>query len=331
MNPEARTAYRSGNSAPLYTQSLRRWCGLLVGIAAFAPAYLGFPLVFWLLHLFAPKGTGPVAATIVLGGAALIFGALFAAVFRATFWHMALLQRKVQPKLEADYGMALGHLPHVGFSPGAEAQDFGSETSWDIGFLDIHNGLMTYRGDLSAFSLRSEQVEKTEVRTHQNVSGQKFPRIYVTWHAEPKGILHFFNLEARDVRSVKEMHQKTNALCERIEAWRQEEASVTTLPDSLGLPVHEGEVQGKPLPPVPEMAKTGFAAKVLAFVVAMSANAAVLYMDIRVTGWKLFQHFLPRMGLLLITIILMNVLSVRFQRWMDARQTRALPEQEQKQ
>jgi hypothetical protein len=120
----------------------------------------------------------------------------------------------------------------TGMTPGDELRYFDGESDWDVGFLLIRPGLLTFVGDRCSWALRPDQV--TRIRLTQT---EAEPRTLVYWKDEATGTEGVFSLNHRDPRRLGHVPPGRLELERRLRAWRGESAAVPTI--EMGLPPTE--------------------------------------------------------------------------------------------
>lgn len=220
----------------VYSAGARKKLNILTGAV---PVALFFGIVLLALQLtdvYAPDGRGPIAATLVIGGFALAFVALFTTLPIAGLAIMRHFRKAVQAKCERLYLVNLLDANYVGFSPGDTLVNYDGDNSWDVGFLRLEADRLNYLGDRSSFSLSASQILGVRVESHGHFIW-RFPRLFITWQREVGSQSQVLNLELREARSMKDLWQGTRSFQERMEGWWLErKGSSSSTANLFGLP-----------------------------------------------------------------------------------------------
>lgn len=184
-------------------------------------AYPGSALILSMVALAARQLQlqGPLlwiayALGVVLAGAVEYFLSRWVAL-RGQAQLNARLRRKAEQE-GAPAGLASAHL--VGLSPDAEPRIYELHWFWDLGFLSLAGGRLTYWGEESKFSLARDQVR--EIRLGPGAANWvRYPSIYLTW-ADENGRLSTFNIQSEEGPNLKAIRQCTETLARDLESWR---------------------------------------------------------------------------------------------------------------
>lgn len=99
----------------------------------------------------------------------------------------------LKPHLEAKYAMDFSRSFHVGVSPGKKAKEtFGSDCSWDVGYL-VFNQELYYYGDQAGF-----RVARSQIRALKIVNRFYEPRLLVEFSDPRVDVPRHLLLEVRD-------------------------------------------------------------------------------------------------------------------------------------
>ena len=137
-----------------------------------------------------------------VGDRALQITFYFAAI-QCFLWQFRRAQRrsyqasgKLIDTLATRSGEDLSAALHVGVSPGRKVRSYDGDTSWDVGFLTVSDGLH-YRGDQSSFDLTGSQIHRMQVRRTLGTMFQ--PMLFIQFALPAKGgeELHWLMIEAR--------------------------------------------------------------------------------------------------------------------------------------
>jgi len=113
----------------------------------------------------------------------------------------------------------------VSLAPDSAPRVYEGNWSWDLGFLFITDGQLSYLGEEARFALRRDEI--TSVSIGPGPTGWfRTPSLYVSW-ADSTGRRGTFNLRPLGVRSMREMSNKTQLLARDLENWRQNSLSPT--------------------------------------------------------------------------------------------------------
>ena len=113
----------------------------------------------------------------------------------------------------------------VSLAPDSGPRVYEGNWSWDLGFLSITDGRLSYLGEEARFVLRRDEI--TSVWIGPGPAGWfRTPSLYVSW-ADSAGRHGTFNLRPLSVRSMREMSRKTLLLVRDLQAWLHNSLSST--------------------------------------------------------------------------------------------------------
>ena len=202
---------------------------------------------------------------VVIGGAAHAFGPAWAKadpdggappglvgffiVFIAgiPYMHLAMMRRfrrRIQPKVERQYGQDLSAAQHVGLSPGDGFRLYDREMTWDAGFLTIQPGRLRYLGDACGFDLQPDQIVSTEIRKYGLAGLGMGPRLFIAWRPNADDPPQTLSLEVRDARTIGGVWRLIRGLKDEIDNWSKEPGPIPT-DEPLGLPPGEDQAPGR--------------------------------------------------------------------------------------
>lgn len=259
-----------------------------------------------LINLISPSGTGWTAGVVAVGSMVIGFAWMFTVALACGFTSMRSFRPALEKKISGLYGLDLSRELYVGLSPGAVVRSYGGETSWDIGFMLIEPGRLSYLGEKAAFAITPDQVVSVDIRTHGTALTGRFPRVFVTWRDAATQQERTVNLECRDARSFKVVRRMSAELKQRIEAWRQMPALGKPAPLPAGgalnsFPPEPDRVFGGALPALSQ-ATPGRVA--VAFLVAMAVMVAATFAYVRLLGKETANEPLLRFGTIAVTVTL---------------------------
>jgi len=188
-----------------------------------------------LMKIYAPNGTGWIAAVIGIAGFILAIVAMFATVPPLTLAIARRFHESAQAKCEQFYLLSLQDAEHVGFSPGHDVQYYDGDSCWDVGFLRLETDRLNYYGDRAAFSLSASQVQEVSVDNHE-VLVWKFPWVRISWQQTADSGPQIFRLQMRDATTMKDLRRRTESMAAELEDWRHERKGASTASNLLGLP-----------------------------------------------------------------------------------------------
>ena len=290
-----------------FTRQFKRKVRALAGLALLAagtvPFAAGLIAITWLL----PSATGLAAA--VVSAAALALGIGLPWLVQN---HLALLgnhelRQRLAEELTAS-GYPLEGRQFVGFSPGDSLRLWEGETDRDVGFLELSDVGLVYRGDAFAWSLRRESIDSLELLESPGTP----QRVVVAWHTPGQPRRHF-SLGSREARTLKESNRATVALFRRLEQWYGQPAAEGELP-TLGWP--PTSVAGSlPLEKLP----AGSCLSVLAIVVM--TVLAVWYAAQRSVSQGLYYHGILWAGLITVAAMILASYFLSYLQSSEARQS----------
>lgn len=119
----------------------------------------------------------------------------------------------------------------VGFGPGSSPRLYESVYDWDVGYFFLGDRL-AYLGEEARFSLSQDQV--TNVRLGAGTVGRwHLSAVYIDWRDQALGKAGTFHLRPLGDQPFRRLESEACSLFERIEAWRQGQASGFVLPEPL--------------------------------------------------------------------------------------------------
>lgn len=174
-----------------------------------------------------------------LAGAALWFAYLLGLVFTlgidlalANFFPLRglpQLERVIREKCAGERG-STGDCSglFVSLAPDSTPRIYEGNWAWDLGFLQLTSGHLSYWGEEAHFALRRTEI--IDVSIGLGPAGWfKNPSVYLSWR-DPLGREGIFNLRPLHARSMREMAVKTCLLARDIQDWHR---GLTPKPDSL--------------------------------------------------------------------------------------------------
>ncbi len=199
--------------------------GLLLLAAGTVPFAAGLVTLTYLL----PSLTG-ISASLVTA-LALVVGLLLPWVSyqRLALFGNGYLRRSLAQKWEqASHSSPV--TTFVGFSPGSDLHMWEGETDRDVGFLELAEGALIYRGDSFSWSLRRENINSIEL-----LEGSGTPqRIVVNWRM-PGQPGRAFTLASREATTLSGAQQATRTLHGALGQWHAAASSTGPVP-ALGSP-----------------------------------------------------------------------------------------------
>ncbi len=213
--------------------------GLLLLVAGTVPFAAGLVIITYLL----PSATGTSAGLVT--ALALVVGLLLPWVSyqRLALFGNGYLRRSLAQKWE-QAGHSSPAAIFVGFSPGSDMRMWEGETDRDVGFLELAEGALIYRGDSFSWSLRRENVNSIELP-----EGRGTPRrIVVNWRM-PGQPGRAFTLASREANTLSGAQQATRTLHGALGQWYTAASSAGPIP-TLGSPPTglEGSIPVEKLP-----------------------------------------------------------------------------------
>jgi len=199
--------------------------GLLLLAAGTVPFAAGLVIITYLLP--APAGTAAGLVTAL----ALVVGLLlpWLSYQRLALFGNGYLRRSLAQKWE-QAGPASPATTFVGFSPGSDLRMWEGETDRDVGFLELAEGALIYRGDSFSWSLRRESINSIELP-----EGRGTPqRIVVHWRM-PGQPGRAFTLASREANTLSSAQQATRTLHGTLGQWHAAASSAGPIP-TLGSP-----------------------------------------------------------------------------------------------
>jgi Zn-dependent protease with chaperone function len=111
------------------------------------------------------------------------------------------------------------HATFVGLSPGREPRVYEHSGDWDLGFVSLMGGRLSYFGEETSFTLERGSVQ--ELQMGEGLPHWiRAPRVIVSWrHAS--GDLHHFSLRPARVRSLAAVGDATRALLAELRRWQE--------------------------------------------------------------------------------------------------------------
>jgi Zn-dependent protease with chaperone function len=248
--------------------------------------------------------------------------ALLVGMRAANIASMSAMRIELQAALQARYGLPLGWLAHVGYSPGAEVRYYSGDSSWDAGFLGIWQDRIVFLGDACCFEILPEQVAGAKIGWYRIAGGARFPRIYVTWRALPSMPEQVFSLEVRDGRNIAAIRRLTARLLQTIELWRNGspvQPLAFAAPAGLGCP-GPADSEGLKAPEiVPFFWLHGFVT-----VLTATYGAALLYIAAeRVAGKPIFIWLSSKCGIVMIGWAIFSVAGPLYEKALKSRRGRS--------
>jgi len=199
--------------------------GLLLLATGTVPFAVGLVVITYLL----PSTTGTSAGLVT--ALALVVGLLLPWISyqRLALFGNGYLRRSLAQK----WGQASHSSPgttFVGFSPGSDLRMWEGETDQDVGFLELAEGVLIYRGDSFSWSLRRENINSIELLDEPGTP----QRIVVNWHI-PGQPGRAFTLASREANTLSQAQQATVALHGMLGQWHVAASSTGPIP-TLGSP-----------------------------------------------------------------------------------------------
>jgi hypothetical protein len=226
-----------------------------------------FGVAFALFALYAPNGTGPIAAWIGLGCFASFLASMYSIGRWGEEWSGRRRRRRVLDLLESREEPVLGdEVVGVTYSD-TLWRDSVHGDSWDWGALRLEMDRLSFVGRSSRFDLRPESIRSLEIKSVNHIAGIQ-GRLYVTWDDDAK--TETLILELPYVRSRQRRIEAIDNLRERIGRWRREPLpSYDRTP--LVAPLRQDEVR----PEINAYAQIGRPAKLLAALIVGTAAVTV--------------------------------------------------------
>ncbi len=199
--------------------------GFLLLAAGTVPFAAGLVIITYLL----PSSTGTSAGLVT--ALALVVGLLLPWISyqRLALFGNGYLRRSLAQK----WGHASRSSPattFLGFSPGSDMRTWEGETDRDVGFLELADGGLIYRGDSFSWSLRRENIHSIDLLNEPGTP----QRIVVHWH-KPGQPGRAFTLASREASTLSGAQQATLALQDTLEQWYAAASSAEPVP-TLGSP-----------------------------------------------------------------------------------------------
>ncbi len=204
---------RTTLSGSIFTTQFKRraWitAGLLLLAAGTVPFAMGLVIISYLL----PDPVGTIAGLVT--ALALIVGLLLPWVSyqRLALFGNGYLRRSLTQKWE-QAGQAASATTFVGFSPGSNLRMWEGETDQDVGFLELADGALIYRGDSFSWSLRDENISSIELLEEAGVP----ERIIIHWH-KPGQPGRAFTLASRETNTLSGMRHATRTFHRTLAQW----------------------------------------------------------------------------------------------------------------
>ncbi|MCK4323058.1 MAG: hypothetical protein KAW89_00910, partial [Armatimonadetes bacterium] len=165
------------------------------------------------------------------------------------------------------------------------------ETDRDVGFLELAEGALIYRGDSFSWSLRRENISSIEL-----LEGSGTPqRIVINWHM-PGQPGRAFTLASREANTLSGAQQATRALHSTLGQWHAAASSASAVP-TLGSPPTSlaGSIPVEKLP-------TGACLSILSVVVITVLMA--WYMAQQFIDRQLYYHAVLWAGLIVVAAMI---------------------------
>ncbi len=199
--------------------------GLLLLAAGTVPFAAGLVVITYLL----PSTTGTSAGLVT--ALALVVGLLLPWVSyqRLALFGNGYLRRSLAQKWE-QAGHSSPGTTFVGFSPGSNMCMWEGETDQDVGFLELAEAALIYRGDSFSWSLRRESIGSIELLNEPGAP----QRIVVNWHM-PGQPGRAFTLASREANTLSGAQQVTRTLHGTLGQWYAAASSAGPIP-TLGSP-----------------------------------------------------------------------------------------------
>jgi len=208
-----------------FKRRARLTAGLLLLAAGTMPFAAGLVIITYLLH----STTGTAAGLVTT--LSLVVGLLlpWASYQRLALIGNGYLRRSLAQQLEHPEQTATA-TEFVGFSPCEELRVWEGETDRDVGYLELADGALIYRGDSFSWSLRRENIGSIELTDAPGAP----QRIVVHWH-KPGQPGRAFTLASREANTLRGAQQATLGLYGALEQWYAAASSMEAIP-TLGSP-----------------------------------------------------------------------------------------------
>jgi|GEM_PF-877985 len=129
------------------------------------------------------------------------------------------LERRLRERLESEgVDLTAQQLHFVGISPEAYPRVYDNHTVWDVGFLAIEEGALSYCGEKIRFGLQRESIGSI-AKGRSYPDWFKVPEILVTWRNGDKE--QVFRLHSLDGRSMMTIAKSSNALLTSLMEWHE--------------------------------------------------------------------------------------------------------------
>lgn len=203
---------------PAFSSTFRRDLTALITWAMLAAMTIPPALAAWLATVADLPFLG--AAALLAGGAVLAIAASQLVALLGPVWRQRTLERRVRARLERRGELPGGELIPVGIAPGEHPRLYDNNYSFDVGYLSLDGGRLTYAGEQLRFSLGRGEVAEVGL-------GARLPSwwrpaaVVVRWRTDD-GREGSVQLRVTGVRTLLELDRRSRELAARIERWRRE-------------------------------------------------------------------------------------------------------------
>ena len=194
---------------------------MLVAAASSISAF-GLPMGAMLLamHILVPSGTGPLAASLAIGGLAASLLVMFAVAERGEAWLARRRARRALDRLEAKGEATLGgEVVGVTYAERRWRVDMTGD-AWDWGVLRFDLDRLSFVGEQSHFELLPGEVVATEIRRFDSAPGVVRARLYLRYLRD--GCEESIGLDLPYAPSKRRRVEEALDIRERVERWRRE-------------------------------------------------------------------------------------------------------------
>lgn len=202
---------------PAFSSTFRRDLTALITWAMLAAMTIPPALVAWLATVADLPFLG--AAALLAGGAVLAIAASQLVALLGPVWRQRTLERRVRARLERRGELPGGELIPVGLAPGEHPRLYDNNYSFDVGYLSLDGGRLTYAGEQLRVSLRRGEV--TEVGLGARLPSWAAPAAVIVYWRTDDGREGSVQLRVTGVRTLLELDRRSRELAARIERWRR--------------------------------------------------------------------------------------------------------------